>query len=331
MYILYALFLFLGAVSVLPAQEAPAPLSPQPAYIALVPNVNDFNLFADGGWDGNWYVGFDSCWIVKLPGVPTGNYSKAFIGARLGRAKTRIKRNARSGEREHEIIPGKIYMAISSEPSFPSDKSFFLTTSKDIALEPLISETMPGLGESRWFWTEVPLRLVNSDRPNYLALWSNSDYFVSASSSPIVAGTKPKEAKEASAWLNRSIHGVAPRGSAPTPGTPLIGLQPALALKLVPRNSAVVTVGPLEITNLSGAIAARFSVRGENTELAWIELSHDQFTWERITPFLRHPPYIFTIPSRDLSRDGVYLRGAAKDSLENRGQGPQSPAVAPPD
>ncbi|MBI4052205.1 MAG: hypothetical protein HY400_06840 [Elusimicrobia bacterium] len=291
----------------------------------MAPNINDFRLFADGGWDGNWYVGFNNCWIVELPPVPRGRYYKAFIGAKLGRAKTEPKP---SKPWERAVVIGKIYMAISPSASFSSDQSSFLISTQDISLEPQPGITMPGLGESQWFWTEVPVTRVSFDKPNYLALWSKTNYFTSASSSPIVAGYESKT-KEVHAWLNRSVRGVPPRRMEGSLETPIMYLHPALALKLIPINQASVTVSPLETTNVSGAVLLQFSVLGENVESAWLELSHDQFTWERITPFLRHPPYHFTLSSNMLPKDGAFLRGAAKDSLENIGHGPESQIVPP--
>ncbi len=44
-----------------------------PLFIADLPNPNNFSLFANGGWDGSWYVGFNTCWMQKLA-VPKGNY-----------------------------------------------------------------------------------------------------------------------------------------------------------------------------------------------------------------------------------------------------------------
>ena len=60
-----------------------------PSYVSLIPNINDFTRFADGGHDANWYIGFNNAWIVRLPAAPQGDFTRAFIGAKIGRAKTR--------------------------------------------------------------------------------------------------------------------------------------------------------------------------------------------------------------------------------------------------
>ena len=31
-----------------------------PVFVAQVPNPNDYSLFANSGWDGNWYVGYNN-------------------------------------------------------------------------------------------------------------------------------------------------------------------------------------------------------------------------------------------------------------------------------
>src|ERR1700733_113284 len=62
-----------------------------PTFGSLLSNINDFEQFANGGPDGNWFIGFNNAWIIKLPPVPMGNYTRAFIGAKIGRAKTQAK------------------------------------------------------------------------------------------------------------------------------------------------------------------------------------------------------------------------------------------------
>src|SRR5208282_748689 len=148
--------------------KSPILSSRLPTYISLLPNINDFGRFADGGPDGNWYVGFNNAWIVQLPQAPAGEYTRAFIGAKLGRAKSQAK-SGRSWERE--ALPGKVYMAVSQAPAFSPDQSFFLAEASDIPLEPDARVSLPGTGKSQWFWAEVPVGMVSSTAPNYLILW----------------------------------------------------------------------------------------------------------------------------------------------------------------
>src|SRR5206468_924344 len=93
----------------------------------------DFVLFANGGWDGNWYVGYNTCWIQQLP-VPKGAYRRAFIGARLGRMKSQPEPGKPSWEKK--ALPGEIYMAIASTPAWTREQSHFLVDGRDIPLEP---------------------------------------------------------------------------------------------------------------------------------------------------------------------------------------------------
>ena len=125
------LYIFLAivrpvAAAPAPADGLPATLSTStilPTYLTLAPTVHDYNRFADGGPDANWYVGFNNAWIVKLPPAPPGEFLHAFIGARVGRAKTRA-----NPEKPwiRETIPGKVYMGLSQTPSWNSEQSYFL-------------------------------------------------------------------------------------------------------------------------------------------------------------------------------------------------------------
>src|SRR3989338_7794366 len=85
------------------AQDASETRSRLPIFVSLATNINDFGRFADSGPDENWYIGFNNAWIVELPPAPIGEYSRAFIGAKVGRAKTRPKRGGRFLERE--VVP----------------------------------------------------------------------------------------------------------------------------------------------------------------------------------------------------------------------------------
>src|SRR5438309_1871182 len=126
MIIFSALFASLAIAQGTPAETK----SRLPVFVSLAANVNDFGRFADGGPDENWYIGYNNAWIVELPAAPIGEYSKAFIGAKIGRSKTRPKPGGRWGEREP--VPGRIYIGISPTPSFSPDRGLFLVDAKDI-------------------------------------------------------------------------------------------------------------------------------------------------------------------------------------------------------
>src|SRR5438477_3405054 len=98
-----------------------AAASDYPVFLTQVPNPNDYSLFANGGWDGNWYVGYNTCWIKKLPPIPTGEYSRAYMGAKLGRMK--LVANPKNIW-DKQPVPGTIYMAIASTTAWSRDRNY---------------------------------------------------------------------------------------------------------------------------------------------------------------------------------------------------------------
>ncbi|MBI5630460.1 MAG: hypothetical protein HY921_06210 [Elusimicrobia bacterium] len=289
-----------------------------PKYISLAANINDFDRFADGGADANWYIGFNNAWIVKLPAAPMGEFSRAFIGAKVGRAKTRPNPNK---PWLRELIPGKIYMAVSQNPAFGPESGYFLADTSDIPLEGTPQGYVPGVGAGEWFWAEIPVGLVSFTRPNYLIIWSPTNSFTDASSAPILAGCgdEPDPGSGARAWNNRSIRGVPPRTAEASLETPLNNIYPALAIKLVPANSDEVSISEFEAGLIGKKLTVRFSAGGENIEEAWVESSRDQLDWQRVSRFLRRPPFIFTLPRDKFTSPGWHLRGAARDLSGNVG------------
>lgn len=294
--------------------------SEAPVFVSLAPNINDFGRFADGGSDSNWYIGFNNAWIVKLPPVPPGPFARAFIGAKIGRAKTRPKEDR---PWELAVEPGKIYIAVSQTPSFSSEQSFFLTETGEIPLQAHESIYLRGAGASEWFWTEVPPAAVSKSRPNYLIVWSPSREFREATRAPILAGMEaaPGESPEPSAWNNHSIQGVPPRKEEGTLQVP-INIRPALAIKLVPAADRAVRVGGLSGLPAGENLVVSFSVEGTDVEAAWVESSQDELEWRRVSPLIRRPPYAVTIPRASLSSRGAYLRAKARDMAAVEGESP---------
>ncbi len=302
-----------------------------PAYVSLSPNINDYDRFADGGPDANWYIGFNNAWIVKLPPAPVGDYKKAFIGAKLGRAKTTPRPNKPWLRR---LINGKVYMAISQRPAFSSRRSYFLVETADVPRQPDPQTHVGGVGASEWFWAEVPLSQVSFSKPNYLVIYSPTRSFTSAETAPIlaaaaiesrIAGSVPR------AWNNRSISGVPPRRARKSLETPINNIYPALAIKLAPASSAEVYLN--DFTVRAGRLNrhyVEFSVGGENVAGAWVEMSRDQLDWERISEIRRKPPYIFTIRKSRYPAPGNYLRAAARDISGNLGASVLFPIPFPP-
>lgn len=299
-----------GAVDSLSATMSTSSIVP--TYITLAPTVHDYNRFADGGPDANWYVGFNNAWIVKLPAAPAGDFTRAFIGARVGRAKTRA-----NPEKPwiRETIPGKVYMGISQIPAWTSEQSFFLADTSEIPAEADPQTTVEGVGAAEWLWAEVPLSMVSLTSSNYLIVWSPTNYMTRAQSAPILAAADVDEAslRETRAWNNRSIMGVPPRSSANSLETAISNIMPALAIKLVPPgpDEPAVSVNDLTLARAGRRLVARFSAAGEDVADAWVEVSRDRLDWERISKRQRRPPFIFSI-DKNLA-PGLWLRGVARD------------------
>lgn len=285
-----------------------------PTYVALSPNINDFIRFADGGDDANWYIGFNNSWIVKLPPAPLGEFSRAFIGAKIGRAKTTPNANK---PWIRETIQGKVYMAISQGPSFSAQQSFFLAETSDIPLEADPQSYIEGVGPGEWFWAEVPLAMVSFSRPNYLIIYSPTERFVKTSAAPVLAAAAVDEAggRETRAWNNRSISGVPPRNAEGTLETPINSIYPAMAIKLAPPSSSEISVSEFIFERYARKCVARFSVWGENIAETWVEHSRDGLDWQRLTRYQRKQPFSFTLPQDKCPPAGEYLRGVAQDQL----------------
>ncbi len=294
-----------------------------PTYLALWPNINDFNRFANGGSDGNWYIGYNNAWIVELPPAPLGDFPRAFIGAKIGRAKAKPDPEKPWVTRR---IDGKIYMAISQTPSFGAEQSFMVARTADIPLESGQSEGENGVGEAQWFWAEVPPALVSFTQPNYLIVWSVTPYFLSASSSPILAAmTAPSSSAKPRAWNNQKIAGVPPRADEGSLETPLGNLLPALAIKLSPPNGPPVTIAGFSVETEGQDMVVSFSAEGRDISRAWIEVSADRIDWERSGPLLFREPFILTMSRPGLPRESAFLRAAASDALGSVGYGPAQP------
>ena len=313
MIISYLVAAALGATA---ADGLPSSLSTStivPTIVALAPSLHEYGRFADGGPDANWYVGFNNAWIVKLPPAPAGDFARAFIGAKLGRAKTRPMPDK---PWLRETIPGKVYAGISSSPAWSSEQSFFLAETRDIPAEADPQARVDGVGAGEWFWAEVPLTQVSFTQPNYLIVWSPTNYFTKASSAPILAATDLEEpGGETRAWLNRSIQGVPPRSRGASLETPLNTLAPAIAIKLVPPgpDEPAVSVADFSVARAGKRVVVRFSAAGEDVAEAWVEASRDQLEWARVSRILRKPPYTFALAHDKTPAAGSFLRGAARD------------------
>ena len=119
-------------------------------------------------------------------------------------------------------------------------------------------------------------------------------------------------------WLNRSIKGNAPSGDGVLE-TPITGIKPAIAVKLVPLNEYKVFVKGFAAELTPSEINVSFSAIGEDIRAAWLEVSYDKFDWQRVTRYFFKAPYFWTFGREAISREMFYLRAAALDNLENVG------------
>lgn len=284
-----------------------------PAYVASENNLSKYFLYADGGFHADWYVGYNNCWTVRLPPIRTSGYAQAYIGAKIGRAKIKSWPNSW----DTEPIPGKIHIAINDEPSFNAEHTYMLVDSKDLPLEPLPGDYLDGVDSAQWFWTQVSISKISSNKYNYLSLWSSSKEFVAASSSPIVAAAMSDNGEE-DVWLSRSIKGAPPSGEAALE-IPISGVKPAIAIKLVPQNDYKVIIKGFYAQVTDEEINVFFSAVGEDIKTAWLEISYDKFAWQRITRYFFRAPYFKSFGRGEISTSMFYIRAAASDGLENIG------------
>jgi hypothetical protein len=309
-------FLFF-AFALLTSARLFAAASDYPVYVAQVPNPNDYVLFANGGWDGNWYVGYNNCWVKKLPAIPPGQYARAYIGAKLGRMKT-LPPVGRPPQ--FDPIPAEIWMALSSTPAWKPSQRIKLTSTDDIPLETSPEFALENTGESEWYWTEVPVSALNLSGDNFLALWSPTPALVSVSSSPVLAAAWG--GKDINTWLLNSIKGVPPTSPKAALKNGLSYFQPALALKLIPAGQPhpihvqLVTWQNGSPDHLKPVLTA--SADGESIERVWVEQNvhnrrGDVVTgqWVQVGRSLWKAPYVFSLDQGKLAKGNVMLRVCA--------------------
>jgi hypothetical protein len=290
--------------------------------VAQIANINEYSLFANSGWDGNWYVGYNNSWIKKLPAIPKGEYSRAYLGAKLGRMKTLPPAGKPP---EFNPLPGEIWMAISSTASWTTKQRYKLTTTADIPLDGGAEYALENVGESQWFWTEIPLEAVHWSGENYVALWSPTREFVSISSAPVLAAAWG--GKEVNTWLAKGLEGEPPKDPAAATQTPLSFFQPAIALKLIRRENP----HPVQVRVVSWQNGTEehpkpvvvASVLGESIERVWVERNNPHRAgdvisgrWVPLGRSLWKAPYIFSLDTHKLPRGKHLIRLAAVNIWE---------------
>ncbi len=304
----YYVNLFLSLFFLNPLYAQHSNKYPPLKYIMQLSDIGKYYLYANSGFNADWYVGYNNCWIVKLPPVKKDGFERAYIGAKLGRAKL---------DKDFSPIEGKIYVAISDRPSFGGNLGYFLADSFEIPKESPENESVSGVDSAKWFWFLVPMNQINPEKDNYIAIWSPSDTFTSSKNAPIIAAGYG-QSEEENVWLNRSIKGSAPVGANALEMS-ISGIKPAVAIKLVPKNEYRVIIKNFSAEISNEEVVATFSVVGVDIQKAWLELSYDKFEWQKISSFMYNPPYSITLKRSDLPDEMFYLRAAARDSYENNG------------
>ncbi len=302
---------------------------PEPIYLTLGRSPHDFDLFANTGWDGQWYVGYNSMWIVKLaPPSKDTLYARAYLGAKLGRVKSKPAGTDLRWDRES--VPCDIYIGAAATPSWKSSDSFYLTSCEDLPLDGNDGEAYHGEGESRWHWVEIPLSKISFKSDNYLGIWSNTPGIISASSGPILAATIANGPIEA--WLNHSIQGVPPIHVEDSLETKLNTYAPALAIKLIPVNKAeAVKVDLLSFKESPKAYLWEIQVIARNLDRVRPEISIDGKGWVAFGKSYFSPPFqVLVLRDRIVREIGnlipgnnkieqAYLRITAWDEWGNSG------------
>jgi hypothetical protein len=291
-----------------------------PVYLSELANLNDYNVFANGGWDGNWYIGYNVCWMEALPAAPVSVYRKAYIGVKIGRAKTHAV--AGKPQWEKEPIPGSIYVSLSSTPAWKGDAKYFLADSRELPVEADPENAQTGVGEARWFWAEVPVTAVSTTTLNYVAVFSPSEYFVSTASAPIIAAGWGSQ--KVNTWMNTDVRGYAPMRAADSLKTPITVFEPAIAIKLVPalgteKNIKVLIDHIAEGRAKTADKVFVADIAGDAIERVWLETSVDGKHWEKQGRPVYSAPYMLTLRSGLLPDGKIMVRVAASDVWENTG------------
>jgi hypothetical protein len=301
-------------------------LANMPIYLAARPSLNDYQFLADGGETFGFSVGYSRSWIVRLPPVPAGPWVRAYVGAKLGAMKTERKPGRPDWDRR--VVPGEIYAAVAQDIPMPQSRRFFLTRAEEIPLASDRRQPLEGVGEARWFWTEIPLTVLSSTTQNLVALFSPSQTLKGEDRSPILSGARMEGAP--TAWWRDKAEGEPPHNSGEAFQFPAVSYTPAVAIKLVPVRDErpVVKVRVSLDRSVTGKNSICWAtVEGTDIESVWLEISVDGRTWTRLGRPVHGAPYVFSIARDSLPKGPLHCRAVARDIWENSGV---SPAVAVP-
>ncbi|MFW6134076.1 MAG: hypothetical protein ACOC5R_00705 [Elusimicrobiota bacterium] len=249
-------------------------------FVAELPVPSEFNLFANGGWNGNWYVGYNHGWVSKLPPVDTENFEKVYLGAKLGQAKSKKQIEEIVGKDAVKDYPYRIMIGASnSKDKKPS--GIILTTTDKIPQEGSSVAPLENVRDSRWFWIEIEKDEINKSTYNYIHLWSPDTQMKNARVAPILAGGFGSNKRENSYVIVDGEIKV------------IKFYEPGIAIKLVGENppSPEIKIKSFKshpVDQLKQVI--RTAVQGRYITGVGVEINKGQ-DWEKFPIFVTDPPY----------------------------------------
>lgn len=285
---------------------------PPVKYVSLIKDLNNYYLYANGGFHADWYIGYNNAWIVNLGTVSTSGYSKAYIGVKIGRAKNKTYPDSD----DTSPLDGKIVASLSQSGVFQGN-IYVITENSDIPAEPLENESLKNVDSSKWFWAEVPLSRISAEKDNYVAVWAQSKDFTDSKRAPIIAAGYMDDGVE-NVWLNHSIKGALPSNETALE-MPISGIKPAIVLKLIADNDYQVVIKNFNYEKVKSDYVFNWNVIGSDITKSWIEISYDRLEWRKFGSYIYSTPYFITFSTDDMPKDIFYLRACAMDIFENRG------------
>lgn len=285
---------------------------PPVKYVSLINDLSEYYLYANGGFNADWYIGYNNAWIVNLGSITTSGYQKAFVGVKIGRAKNKTYPSSE----DPSPIEGRIVVSISNKPEFPS-QAYFLADSSDIPMESLPNDNIKNVDGAKWFWAEIPINRISTESDNYVAVWSQSKSFINSSNSPIIAAGFLNDDKE-NVWLNHSITGALPPHKSALE-IPIKGIKPAIVIKLISENDYKVIIKNFSYELNKDIFIFNWNTIGTDIYKSWIEISYDKLEWQKYTNYIYNKPYFYSFDKEELPDDIFYLRACATDIFENTG------------
>ncbi len=285
-------------------------------FVGELPAPGEYSLFAGGGWDGNWYVGYTQKWVAVLPPVDTQGYERAFAGACLGRAKTlgQMREVIKIMAEEEELSvpelperPGRIKIGVSNSiDNIPSGS--LLAATDEIPLEGSPVEAWRDVGGSRWFFTEIDINDISSAAENLVFLFSNDRFLDTTAVAPILAaGIGSGEDENTYIIKDNGEKSV------------IRYFKPAIAIKLVEADSPEPFIEISEFKrhpHIAAAHSVITDVRGENITRVWLEID-DGSGWRKTGHPQQNPPYDLIFENSHLNPGNYKIRAAAGNWWEN--------------